>query len=66
MEDLTLNVQLSDLALKIRNFRIGKGLTAKELSILCKVSEADIMAFETDKKVPTNGVMERLLKFLSE
>lgn len=53
MEELTLNIELSLLALKLRTLRLERGLSIETLSIISKLPQADILAFETDKKVPT-------------
>ncbi len=64
MEELTLNIQLSPLALKLRTLRLQKNLSTETLSMLTNVSEANIIAFETDKKVPTEDEKQILFDFL--
>lgn len=51
-EELTLNIRLSPLALKLRTLRLQKNLSTETVSQLTKIAEEDIIAFETDKKVP--------------
>lgn len=64
MEELTLNIQLSPLALKLRTLRLKKNLSTETLSILTRIPEEDIIAFETDKKIPTEEEKQILFDFL--
>lgn len=63
-EELTLNIELSPLALKLRTLRLQKNLSTETLSILSKITEEDILAFETDKKVPTEEEKQILFDLL--
>lgn len=64
MEELTLNMELSPLALKLRTLRIQKHLDFETLSCLTRISVEDLIAFETDKKVPTSEEKQTLFDFL--
>lgn len=62
-EEITLNVQLSPLALKLRTLRLKKNFSAKHVSDITKIDEQDIIAFELDKKVPTEEQQYTLFSF---
>ncbi len=64
MEELTLNIQLSPLALKLRTLRLKKKLSTENLSVISGIAEEDIIAFETDKKIPTAEEKQILFDFL--
>lgn len=64
MEELTLNIQLSPLALKLRTLRLQKNLSTETISQLTKIAEEDIIAFETDKKVPAEEEKQILFDIL--
>lgn len=64
MEELTLNIELSPLALKLRTLRLQKNLSTETLSQLTKIAEEDIITFETDKKVPTEEEKQILFDLL--
>lgn len=64
-EEITLNIQLSPLALKLRTLRIHKRLSTKDLARICNVDEADIIDYETDREVPSEIVKRELLDFLN-
>ena len=63
-EELTLNIELSPLALKLRTLRLQKNLTIETVSQLTKLAVDDLIAFETDKKVPTEEEKQTLFDFL--
>ena len=63
-EDLTLNIELSPIALKLRTLRIQKNLTIETVSQLTKIKVEDLIAFETNKKVPTEEEKQILFDFL--
>lgn len=65
METLTLNIELSPLALKLRTLRHQKDLDFETLSCLTRISVEDLIAFETDKKVPTEEEKQNILDFLT-
>lgn len=64
MEELTINIELSPLALKLRTLRLQKNLSTETLSQLTKIAEKDLIAFETDKKVPTEEEKQILFDLL--
>lgn len=64
MEELTLNIELSPLALKLRALRLQKNLDFETVSIATKILVEDLVAFETDKKVPTEEERQILFDFL--
>ena len=57
---------LSPLALQLKVLRTEKHLTYKDVAIACHISVADVLAYETDKKVPTESTKRDLLEFLSK
>lgn len=64
MKELALNIELSPIALKLRTLRLQKNLSTETISQLTKIAEEDIIAFETDKKVPAEGEKQLLFDFL--
>ena len=64
MEELTLNIELSPLALKLRTLRIQKNLSIETLSNITGIKEEDLISFETDKKVPTEKEKQFLFDLL--
>lgn len=64
MEELTLNIQLSPLALKLRTLRLQKKLDFEAVSIVTKIPIEYLIAFETDKKIPTKEEKMALLEVL--
>ena len=65
MEELTLNIELSPLALKLRTLRLQKNLDFEIVSRFTGISAEDLIAFETDKKVPTAKEKQILFDFLN-
>lgn len=63
-EELTLNVELSPLALKLRTLRLQKNLSTETVSQLTKIAVDDLIAFEADKKVPLEEEKQILFNFL--
>lgn len=63
-DNFTANVELSSLALKLRNLRLQKGYDYKRLSLDCGISVSKLVAFEYDKAIPTDleysCIMEQL------
>lgn len=64
MEELTLNIELSPLALKLRTLRLQKNLDIERVSQLTGITLEDLIAFEADKKVPTEEEKQILFDFL--
>lgn len=64
-KELTMNVLLSPLALELRNLRVQKCLNYKDVALACHISVADVLAYETDKKIPSESTKSQLLEFLT-
>ena len=64
MEELTLNIKLSPLALKLRTLRLQKNLSFETLSQITGITVENLIAFETDKKVPMEEEKQILFDFL--
>ena len=64
MEELTLNIELSPLALKLRTLRLQKNLSIETVSRLTQIAAEDLIAFETDNKIPTEEEKNSLFDFL--
>ena len=64
MEELTLNIELSPFALKLRTLRIQKNLSTETLSNITGIKEEDLISFETDKKVPMEEEKQILFDIL--
>lgn len=64
MEELTFNIELSPLALKLRTLRLQKNLDFETVSQITGIAVEDLIAFETDKKVPTEEEKKILFDFL--
>lgn len=65
-EEFLLNENCSLLALKFRTLRLQRGLTIETLSIISKIDICDIIAFETDKKTPTEEQKSILMDCLTK
>lgn len=63
MTELTMNVQLSSLALKLRAFRIQSGKSISDIAKAVKIAESDLVGFETDKIKPTRRQLRKLENF---
>lgn len=63
-EESSLNIELSPLALKLRTLRLQKNLSIEAVSQLTKITVEDLIAFETDKKVPTEEEKQTLFDLL--
>ena len=63
MEKLTVNIQLSPIALKCRALRIQSGVDITTISQQCGISADDLLEFEMGKKEPTKRQMKVLEKF---
>lgn len=65
MENYTYNIELPEMALKLRQMRIQKGLTIEELANLSGVNSLDLLNFELGKAQPSKLKLKKLLKILS-
>lgn len=63
MVKLTINVQLSPIALKCRALRVQSGKDIKTISQKCGISVDDLLSFEMDKKKPTKRQIRVLENF---
>lgn len=63
MAELTINVQLSTVALKLRALRMQSGIDIVTISKSCGIAKEDILAYEMDKKKPTRRQMKALEQF---
>lgn len=66
MEEITCNIRLSQFALELRSLRIKKGLNYHNVALACHISVEEILAYETDKKIPTESIKRDLLEFLTK
>lgn len=64
-EVFTANIQLSPFALKLREKRIGKNYSYKDLSDMSGISFSKLVAFEYDKEIPNDIEIIRLKEFLN-
>lgn len=60
MEELTVNVKLSPIALELRAFRIQSGLSSSVIAEACNIRVNDLIAFETGTKKPSRRQLKRL------
>lgn len=59
-DDLTINVKLSALALKLRRLRKEKGETIEQTAALIGTRPSKILKWETDKELPALDYIELL------
>ena len=52
-EELTINIQLSALALKLRRLRKEKGETIEQTAALIGTRPSKLLKWETDKELPS-------------
>lgn len=64
-EELTINVELPPVALKLRTLRLQKGCTMEVVSKVCNISTEDLCAWEMGKSEPTKEIIDRLVNFYS-
>lgn len=65
MENYTYNIELPEMALKLRQMRIQKGLTIEELASLSGINLLDLINYELGKKRLTKKVLKKILNYLS-
>lgn len=61
--ELTLNIEYSRLALRLRTLRMAKNITVEQVASECGISADDLYAYERDKKVPIPQVLDKLYAF---
>lgn len=59
-DDLTINVKLSALALKLRRLRKEKGETIEQTAALIGTRPSKLLKWETDKELPALDYIELL------
>ena len=52
-EELTINIQLSSLALKLRRLRKERGETIEQAAISIGIRPSKLLKWETDKELPS-------------
>lgn len=65
MENYTYNIELPEIALKLRQLRIKKGLAIEELAGLSGINSLDLLNFELGKALPSKFKVKKLLKILN-
>lgn len=63
-EIFTANVQLSSFALKLREKRLEKNYSYKDLSDLSGIAVSKLVSFEYDKEIPNHIELLRLKELL--
>ena len=62
--EILIKFQLSPIALKLRTLRQQKHFSVEILSKITDIPQEDILAYEMDKKKPSNEVLNKLLLHL--
>ena len=62
-KEITLNVQLSDFALKLRRLRMERGLSIDEVAGACNIRRDRLFRYETDKEIPSMQTILTLATF---
>ena len=62
-EDLTINIQLSSIALKLRAARRKKEKTIQQVAKEICVLPAQLLKWETDKEIPGKDYLIKLSKY---
>lgn len=61
--ELTLNIEYSRLALRLRTLRLAKNLTVEQVAKECQMDSNELYDYERDKKVPSIEVLNKLYKY---
>lgn len=64
--DITVNIKLSPIALRLRSSRIKSGLSQEELASKSNIALEDIIEFELDRKTPSLEDYEVLMEILHD
>lgn len=64
--EFTANVELSQLAQKLRALRMAKDLTIEQAARRCHVSAKKLFEYENDKSTPTAEELQKLLAVLEK
>lgn len=62
-QELTLNVQFSGFALKLRRLRMERGMTIDEVADACNIRRDRLFRYETDKEIPPMQTILTLASF---
>ena len=62
-ENLTINIQLSPLALKLRCLRMKNEKTIQQVAEAICVTPAQLLKWETDKEVPNKNDLIKLAEY---
>ena len=62
-EEITLNIKLPPMALKLRELRLTKGLSLYAVAKACNILFKDLYSYETGKAEPPEETLERLIDF---
>lgn len=62
-KELTLNIQLSDFALKLRRLRMERGLSIDEVAVACNIRRDMLFRYEADKEIPSMQTILTLATF---
>ena len=62
-EELTYNIQLSELALKLRRLRLSNRFSAAEVAVACKIKPDKLLNYENDRELPTKQKLKVLAEF---
>lgn len=62
-EELTYNIQLSELALKLRRLRLSNRFSIAEVAVACKIKPDKLLDYENDRELPTKQKLKVLAEF---
>lgn len=62
-EELTYNIQLSELALKLRRLRLSNRFSIAEVAAACKIKPDKLLNYENDRELPTKQKLKVLAEF---
>lgn len=62
-QEITLNVELSGFALKLRRLRMERGLSIENVADACNIRRDRLFRYETDKETPPMQTILTLASF---
>lgn len=62
-QEITLNVELSGFALKLRRLRMERGLSIENVADACNIRRDRLFRYETDKEIPPMQTILTLASF---
>ena len=62
-QEITLNVELSGFALKLRRLRMERGLSIENVADACNIRRDRLFRYETDKEIPSMQTILTLASF---